>query len=170
MEYEVKIAHDSETPAQGQQVFTACAFIYRCKDDILELFVPKRAKTKKFLPWIYELPGGHIDFWEDMRDGLKREISEEFWKNVQVGDCFDVFTYTNHIKWSQSLEAIYFSQFIDDEKNIVLHPEDHEGYVWISEKEINTIITAGKQEDDYEIQAIKKGFSILKEEYNWNVS
>ncbi len=67
-------AHDSETPAQGQQVITACAAIHHSFDGVVKIFVPKRAETKKFLPGVYELPGGHIDFGENIVEGLKREI------------------------------------------------------------------------------------------------
>src|SRR6266566_5216805 len=72
-----KTSHDSETPAHGQQVITACVFIHHNFDGIEKLFWPKRADTKKFLPGVYELPGGHIDFGEDITAGLKREIQEE---------------------------------------------------------------------------------------------
>ncbi len=74
----MKIFHDSETPAQGQQAITACAFIHQQFDGIEKLFWAKRADTKKFLPGVYELPGGHIDFGEDIVEGLRREIKEEF--------------------------------------------------------------------------------------------
>jgi hypothetical protein len=37
-----KISHDSETPAQGQQVITACAFIHYNFDGVEKLFWPKR--------------------------------------------------------------------------------------------------------------------------------
>lgn len=53
-----KIAHDSETPAHGKQAITACAFIHTNVDGIEKVFLPKRADTKKFLPGVYELPGG----------------------------------------------------------------------------------------------------------------
>ena len=35
----------------------------------IKILLPKRASTKKFLPNVYELPGGHIDFGEDIADG-----------------------------------------------------------------------------------------------------
>ena len=81
-------SHDSETLADGQQVITACAFIHRQIDGVEKVFLPKRADTKKFLPSVYELPGGHIDFGEDPITGLKREIDEEFGMEVEVGDPF----------------------------------------------------------------------------------
>ncbi len=65
-----KVFHDSETPAKGQQVITACAFIHRKVDGVEKVFLPKRADTKKFLPGKYEIPDGHIDYGEDIQIGL----------------------------------------------------------------------------------------------------
>jgi 8-oxo-dGTP pyrophosphatase MutT (NUDIX family) len=86
-----KIVHDSETLAQGAQVITACAFIHREVDGVRQVFLPKRAATKKFLPGVFELPGGHIDYGEDIVDGLKREIREELGIAISVGDPFATF-------------------------------------------------------------------------------
>ena len=86
-----KEVHDSESPALGQQVITACAFIHHKFGDANKLFMAKRAATKKFLPNSYELPGGHIDFGEDLIAGLKREILEEFQMHCRVGDPFAAF-------------------------------------------------------------------------------
>jgi 8-oxo-dGTP pyrophosphatase MutT (NUDIX family) len=67
---DTKISHDSEVPANGQQVITACALIHKDFDGIEKIFLPKRATTKKFLPGVYEIPGGHIDFGEDEEKNL----------------------------------------------------------------------------------------------------
>ena len=32
--------------------------------------------------WMYDLPGGGIEYWETIVDCLKREISEETWSNL----------------------------------------------------------------------------------------
>lgn len=64
-----KTSHDSETPAHGRQVITACAFIHRKIDGVEKVFLPKRAATKKFLPNVYELPGGHIDYAKTLLRG-----------------------------------------------------------------------------------------------------
>lgn len=164
-----KISHDSETPAHWQQVLTACAFIYKKTHEGIKLFMPQRATTKKFLPWVFELPWGHIDFGEDMKVWLKREIDEEFSMEIEIGDCFEVFTYINEIKWTQSLEAIYFASFIWDEENIILHPEDHQWFLWIWSKDLSKVLDDIKWEDDLEIQAIKRWFSILEWKHNWDI-
>ena len=159
---EHKISHDSETPARGQQVITACAFIHHNFDGIEKVFLPKRADTKKFLPGVYELPGGHIDYGEDIVHGLMREIKEEFEIAVKVGDPFAAFTYLNEVKGSHSIEVIYFCEFSGPIENIVIHPEDHSRFDWIAENEMQKIFTENKRGDDPEMQAIRKGFALLK--------
>ena len=157
-----KTQHDSETPAQGQQVITACAFIHQPFNRVEKVFLPKRAITKKFLPNVHELPGGHIDFGENVESGLKREILEEFGMKIRVGDPFYVFTYTNGVKGSHSIEVIYFASFTDPIENINLNPEDHSEFGWFAETELDKVINNIKGDDDPEIKAIAKGFQLLK--------
>lgn len=158
------IAHDSETVAHGQQVITACAFIHHTFDIVPKVFLPKRASTKKFLPGVYELPGGHIDFGENIVDGLKREILEEFGMQVRVGDPFYVFTYMNNIKGSHSIEVVYLAQFIGDVEHIRLNQADHSTYKWFEERELKELPSAEKGADDPEIIALYKGFALLRGE------
>ncbi len=155
------VSHDSEKPAHGQQVITACAFIHHKFDGVEKVFLPKRAMTKKFLPGVYELPGGHIDYGEDIIEGLKREINEEFGMHISVGDSFSAFTYTNKIKGSHSIEVIYFATFTTPIDKIAINPEDHSEYGWFSEAELSKIITKNKQQDDPEFKVVTKGFSLL---------
>ena len=155
-----KISHDSETPAPGQQVITACAFIHLKIDGVEKVFLPKRAMTKKFLPDVYELPGGHIDFGEDPVTGLKREIEEELNMQIDVGDPFYVFTYSNPIKGSHSIEVVYFARFTNDLSQLTLNQEDHSEYSWFSVDDLNTM-SGPKGQEDIEIQAILMGFDLL---------
>ena len=157
-------SHDSETPALGQQVITACAFIHHNFAGTEKVFLPKRASTKKFLPGVFELPGGHIDFGEDIVQGLKREIMEEFAMTISAGDPFAVFTYTNNIKGSHSIEVVFFSRFNEPIENIKINPEDHSEYAWFAEDELSQVANENKNEDDVEITAMKKGFALLRGE------
>lgn len=153
-----KILQDSEKPAKGQQVITACAFIHHNFDGIEKLFVAKRAETKKFLPGQYELPGGHIEFGEDIVDGLKREITEELSMNISVGEPFRVFTYTNDLKGSHVIEVDYFAVFEEPIENVRINPSDHSQFLWISENELDKIAS---DIDEQEMGAVKKGFKII---------
>lgn len=156
------VQHDSETPAIGQQVFTACAFIWHDFDGVRKVFLPKRADTKKFLPGVYELPGGHIDYGEDLKAGLAREIMEELGMHVEIGEVVDVFTYMNDIKQSQSIEVVYFAQFTDPIEQICIDPEDHSSYGWFAEDELDQVYSSQKGVDDSEFKVIRKGFEKLK--------
>ena len=121
----------------------------------------QRAATKKFLPGVYELPGGHIDYGEDIVVGLKREIMEEFGMAITVGDPFAVFTYINDVKGSHSIEVIYFAKFVEDLAAIKLDPEDHAACDWFAKNELDPVISSGKTLDNPEMQAIQKGFALL---------
>lgn len=159
------VSHDSETPAFNQQVITACAFIHHEFNGVEKVFLPKRADTKKFLPGVWELPGGHIDFGEDPTVGLAREIDEEFGVEVEIGDPFYVFTYTNEIKGSHSIEVVYFARFKSKLGEIALNPEDHSEFGWFSEDELEKATNDIKSSDDLEFQAIHKGFALLRGEH-----
>ena len=153
------ISHDSEVRADGQQVITACAFIHYTFEEVEKVFLPKRADTKKFLPSIFEIPGGHIEYGEEVVEGLKREVMEEMGMNITVGDPFAVFTYLNEIKGSHSIEVVYFAQFIEPIENITLNPEDHSEYRWVAESELETV--HGVISDE-ELKNIERGFSLLR--------
>jgi len=154
-------SHDSETLSEGQQVFTACAFIWHDFNGVKKVFLPKRADTKKFLPGVYELPGGHIEFGEDLKDGLAREIMEELGMHVDIGDVIDVFTYRNDIKKSHSIEVVYFAQFTDPIEQIHTNPEDHSAYGWFAENELHTAYSGEKGLDDAEAVIVQKAFKLL---------
>lgn len=156
-----QVSHDSETPAVGQQVITACAFIHKKFNGVEKVFLPRRAQTKKFLPGVFELPGGHIEFGEDLVAGLKREIREEFQTDCTVGEPFAAFTYVNEVKGSHSVEIIYFAEF-NDASSVVLNPQDHSEYQWVSLAELPQVYSDQKDANDAEWVVLKKGFKILE--------
>jgi len=89
---------------------------------------------------------------------------EEFGMSIKLGDPFFTFTYINEIKGSHSIEVVYFAEFEDKIDNIQIDPEDHSGYEWIADDEIEKLISDKKPEDNIEIVAIKKGFALLRGE------
>ena len=81
---------------------------------------------------------------------------------IMVGDLFFVFTYTNEVKGSHSIEVIYFAKFIGEISDIKMNPDDHSDFGWFSEEELINVITEAKRLDDIEFQAMRKGFSLLR--------
>jgi 8-oxo-dGTP diphosphatase len=168
----MKTSHDSATPAHGQQVITACAFIHREFDGVHKLFMPKRADIKAFLPGTFELPGGHVDFGENIVTGLKREITEELGMSITVGDPFGSFTYTNKMKGSHSIQVTYFAQFVEPVEQIKLDPKDHSTFDWFTEADVAARRAEIVSEDmvdpshgaDPQYLDILRGFELLKGE------
>lgn len=156
-----KTSHDSETPANGQQVITACAFIHRKVDGEEKVLMPKRADTKKFLPGKYEIPGGHIEYSEDIRVGLIREVKEELGVEVRLGDPFAVFTYTNEVKGSHSIEVVYFAQLLSEPDSILIDQNDHSTFGWFTEDQA---VSLNSDNEDDEVAVIRKGFALLRGE------
>ena len=136
------------------QKITAVAFLY----NDWKLFLAKRAETKKFLPWKFELPWGHIEFGEEVEDGLKREINEEFNINVVIGDPFYVFTYTNNENTKHTVEIVYFVKLKDKNQKISLNPLDHSEYKWVNSNELQIYL----EKNDNEYKAAIKWFDILE--------
>ncbi len=145
----------------GQQVFTACAFIHKLIGSEEKVFLAKRAATKKFLPNVFELPGGHINFNEDLKLGLAREIMEEFQKDIVINDPFYVFTYHNEITGTHSIEVVYYAQFTNDSMPVILNQADHSEYGWYGVNELDKAYSEAKGEDDEEFIAIRKGFELI---------
>lgn len=162
-------SHDSETPAEGKQVITACALVWHEFDGVKKVFLPKRAATKKFLPNVYEMVGGHIDYGEDIIAGLKREALEELGMRISVGDAFASFTYLNTIKGSHSVEVVFFGKFLDPIENIKISPEDHSTFEWFSIDDVRArkdelrpeMDVPHAYDDDPEYLAIIKGLELL---------
>ncbi|PIQ68131.1 MAG: hypothetical protein COV91_05670 [Candidatus Taylorbacteria bacterium CG11_big_fil_rev_8_21_14_0_20_46_11] len=156
------VSHDSETPAHGKQVITACAFIHRNISGVEQVFSAKRASTKKFLPNVWELIGGHIEFGEDIVEGLKREALEELGMETEVGDPFAVFSYFNKVKGCHAVQINYFAKFVSPVTQIRLDPEYHSEWRWFSEVELLEAFVSVK--DDSEMLVAKKGFALLRGE------
>lgn len=156
-----KTIHDSETPASGKQVIVACVFIHHNFNGVEKVFLAQRALTKKFFPGVYELPGGHIDFGEDIVAGLKREVREELGKDITVGDPFSVFTYMNDVKGAHSIEVCYFAQFFGELDDVQLEPADHMGGGWFAENEEH-VFSVNRESGDKEIDVMRRGFALLK--------
>jgi ADP-ribose pyrophosphatase YjhB (NUDIX family) len=148
-----KLVHDSETAAHIHHNF----------DGVEKVFLAQRAMSKKFMPGVYEILGGHIDFGEEIVAGLKREVREEIKKEIIVGDPFNVFTYMNEVKGAHAVEVAYFAEFVGALDDATLSPDDHMAAGWFSEDEFKTF-SVNREADDEELQVMHRGFALLRGE------
>ena len=151
-----KASYDSET-LTPQRVITVCALVHEF-DGVRKILLARRAKTKKFLPGKYELPGGHVGFGEDIIRGLKRAILDELGVRIIVGDPFAAFGYINQARRAHSVKIVYFATLLSSPEHITLHPEYHSDYGWFACEQLRL---AKYRQDDPELTAIVRAFALL---------
>ncbi len=121
-----------------------------------KVLIVKRADSESFLPGVYELPGGKIDFGETIESAIEREFKEETGLNVKAIKPIYIFSYLSDEGNRQTFDVTYLLRLKDGNGKVVLS-DDHNDFKWISEEEI----------DDYNItkdmeEAIQKGFDPLR--------
>jgi 8-oxo-dGTP diphosphatase len=137
-----------------KQSITACVFIH--KDN--KALIARRADTKSFLPGVWELMGGHIEFGETIEDGLMRELKEELDVEIVIDRPYHVFTYLTDNNTEHVVEIEYLAILKNPDQKIVIKPEDHSDFKWITESEIEIYFEG----NDQEATAVKKGFEAIK--------
>ncbi len=154
-----------------KQIIVASAFIH--KDG--KVLVARRADTKAFLPGIFEIPGGKVEFGESPQQAVAREVKEELNLDVVVGEPFYVFTYTT-AQERHAVEIEFFATLKDPGQEPQLNPEDHSEYRWVGSDEAAKIFTKNSQiaevlainpnhpipEQEGEVgEALRRGFELL---------
>lgn len=135
------------------QKITACAFIYNYG----KVLVAQRALTKKFMPGIFELPGGHIEFGESVEDGLKREIMEELGIDIIIKTPYLIFDYVSQDGTKQTFEIMYLCTMESPDQKIITRPEELAGFKWIGKEELKKYL----KENPEELRAAEKGFQLI---------
>src|SRR3982751_4082227 len=108
-----------------KQVITACVFLH--KDG--KVLIGKRAMTKQFFPGKWELPGGHVEWGENIEDGLKRELLEEFQIDITLEKLYHEFTWigdNEHI-----IEVLYTAHMTTTTQELILNQTELSEYQWI---------------------------------------
>lgn len=94
-----------------------------------KFLVTKRSPINDFWPNIYDLPGGSVEFGEDPKEALEREIFEETSLKVEIKNpiyiCSEIQRDVRHQIW-----IIYECEFKGGE--IKLNPEEHDEYRWVN--------------------------------------
>lgn len=146
---------------QKNQVITVCGFIYKLVESKPKLLVVRRSLQSEFLPGVIELPGGHVEFGENIEAALKREIWEELGISIKVEDCFYSYTYLNQKKTNHIVEVVYFAQSTTPDTEVRLNPLELAEYRWVSLIEFNNLDKGIPNADNNEIEVVIKGFEIL---------
>jgi 8-oxo-dGTP diphosphatase len=112
------------------------AIIKNKKGKILLL---KRSNSNKFFREKWQLPGGKVDFGENVRDAIVREIKEETTCDSKKIDIKKVFSFSEKFNgFSGTVFLMIFDADVCEESEIVLS-EDHTEFGFFDIQEIEKL-------------------------------
>lgn len=98
--------------------------------------VTLRAADKNFMPNLWDLPGGTIEFAEHPVEALIREIDEETKTKVQVGNLIFVYDFMSGEKRHQ-FQMVYKCDYLSGE--VILSPREHQEFRWVTLEEMESL-------------------------------
>ena len=101
--------------------------IIRKKGQILLL---QRSLKSEFDPGLWELPGGKIDYGENLVEALKREVKEEVGLVIRVGRPFKTWHFYKDPFWVTGIT--FLCDYISGSVSL---SSEHADYVWIDPDE-----------------------------------
>ncbi len=112
-------------------------FKVRCRALIIdndELLVVQHSHTETY----YSLPGGHLDYGEDPKTGMARELTEELGIHPEVGELVAVYTFQDARRNNEQSIEFYFvvenaEAYRNHESEIKSHAHEIGKVLWISQ-------------------------------------
>ncbi|MFZ2125861.1 MAG: NUDIX domain-containing protein [Candidatus Saccharimonadales bacterium] len=100
-----------------------------------KFLVTKRSLSDKYMPGLWDIPGGTIEFQEQIIDALNREIIEGTGLVVKVGKVLYVYDFVSDPQRHQ-FQIVYECEYQDGE--VVLNA-DHDECRWVSWQEAKVL-------------------------------
>ena len=95
----------------------------------------KRSKIKRGLPNVYpsywDIPGGSVEENEMPREAALREAMEEVNQKIRINKIIHEDSQFDSSKDSVFTRLVYAGRILD-ERDIILDPEEHTDFVWIT--------------------------------------
>lgn len=113
--------------------------IIRKNDNILLL---RRSQSSGFDPGLWELPGGKIDYGENLKEAVQREVEEEVGLVIRIGRPFKTWHFIKEPFWVTGITFI--CDYISG--GVALSPE-HDAHEWIQPEDYKNYPLSTSVED-----------------------
>ncbi len=143
-----------------KQLISVCGFL---TDDNNRLLIAKRSDSEAFMPGLWELVGGGVEYGEDPYDALKREFKEELSIEIKIIEPYFTFCYLNeeNQESSHEVEIDFFVKQADANQTITIDISTHSDCKWISESEIGAHFREAPVHAASQLNAVLRGFQLL---------
>lgn len=101
-----------------------------------KFLVLHRSKTDGYMAGFWDIPGGTIEFGEDIKKALTREIKEETGLKVKIGKIISAYGYQSGDDRHQ-FQLTYECQYLSGE--IKLEVESHDEFRWVTINEMKNL-------------------------------
>jgi 8-oxo-dGTP diphosphatase len=130
---------------------SVAAFIYHQG----KALIVRRSKKENFLPGVYEMPGGKLDFGEEPMVGVVREVGEEVGLKIVAIAPYHIFSYTTKNDTLYTVEVDFLCKLKGQPGKVILS-DAHDKFLWISKRGLEKIEITPLMKD-----AISRGFDIV---------
>lgn len=97
--------------------------------------VTHRAETDDYMPGFWDIPGGTVEFGEDIIKALKRELKEEINIKVEIGEPFFAFNYLSS-EYRHQFMIVYECIYIAGKPKL---SQDHDQFRWVTLEEMGKL-------------------------------
>lgn len=101
-----------------------------------KFLVTKRSITDGYMPGLWDLPGGSVEFGENNIDALCREIKEESGIKVKINSPIFIYDFMSGSERHQ-FQIVYECDFLEGE--VILNPDDHDEFRWVDLNEMKKL-------------------------------
>lgn len=129
----------------------------------------RRSKEKEINPGMWDLPGGHIEKSETVKEALLREVQEETGLLVEPGPIIRVVEFEKgHEAFKQEKRGLRFIAWAENED--VQLSREHEKFIWLELDEAIEKFSLKKgfeKEKRETLEAAKKYLELVNAQENW---
>ncbi len=88
------------------------------------------------MPGMWEIPGGNLDFDEQIEAGIKREVKEECGIEIEIQHpIFAAASLSTRVPNRQTVRIAYLCKTVAEDPEIVLSA-DHQDYQWLEPEKL----------------------------------
>lgn len=99
--------------------------------------ITKRSRDTRYMPGLWDIPGGTVEWGESPEEALKREIEEETTVGVTIQSPIFIYNNTIQLPERQTLQIVFNCKYKSGD--VVLNPREHSEYKWASLDYISNI-------------------------------